>query len=136
MSIEDNKRLVRRYLEEVWGNGDIAASGRYLAPHYRRHVGPLSPPLSSEGQRQRLEAFRAAFPDIRIVVEDMVAEGDRVAFRFTLRGTHRGEFHGVEPTGVEVEAPGLDIVRIENGLLAEHWGGADLNRLLTQLRAR
>ncbi|MDQ4149494.1 MAG: ester cyclase [Actinomycetota bacterium] len=134
MSAGDNKRLVRRYLDEVWAKGNIEGSASFLSPGYRRHVGPLSPPLSREGQIQRLHAFRNGFPDARVTIEDILGEGDRVAFRFMLRGTHEGVFQEIEPTGIRVEAPGLDIVRIEDNRLAEHWGGVDLSVLLAQLR--
>ena len=130
---EDNKSIVRRYLEQVWNEGRIQESSVFLAPGYRRHTGPGTAPLDVEGQRVRLQSFRTAFPDVRLVIEEMLAEGDLVAFRFTMTGTHRGPFHGVPPTGVRISVPGLDLVRLKDGLLTEHWGGADLNSLKSQL---
>lgn len=132
---EANKDLVRRYLHDVWSRGDIDGSAAYLTSGYRRHMGANAEPLDPAGQRQRLKAFRLAFPDSRVEIEDMIAEGDKVAFRFTLRGTHQGRFQDIEPTGVKVAAFGLDMVRIEDGLLAEHWGGADLHSIRRQLLA-
>lgn len=128
-----NKERVRRYLDEVWNQGNIDGSAAYLAPGYRRHLGPDVEPLDIEGQRARLEGFRTAFPDVKLEVEQMIGEGDLVAFRFTLTGTHRGPFQGVAPTGVRVSVPGLDLVRLSEGRLAEHWGGADLAILKAQL---
>ncbi|HEX2148919.1 MAG TPA: ester cyclase [Actinomycetota bacterium] len=133
MSTEQNKQTVRRYLEEVWKRGRIEESAAYLAPGYLRHIGPGTDPLDTEGQKTRLEGFRTAFPDVNLQIEDMVAEGDLVAFRFILSGTHRGAFQGIEPTGKTVSVPGLDLVRLKDGLLTEHWGGADLNQLKAQL---
>ena len=71
MSAEDNKALVRRYLEEVWHEGNIAAVDAFLAPHYRRYLSPTAAPLTLDGQRQRLTGFRAAFPDIQLTIEDI-----------------------------------------------------------------
>lgn len=135
MAEAENKDLVRRYLEDVWGKGDIDGSAAYLTPDYRRHVGAGLTPLDSAGQQQRLNGFRSAFPDVSLQIEDMLAEDDLVSFRFTLRGTHEGAFQGIEPTGVKVKVSGLDMVRIEDGLLAEHWGGADLHSIRQQLSA-
>ncbi|HEX2053226.1 MAG TPA: ester cyclase [Actinomycetota bacterium] len=130
---EGNKRTVRRYLEQVWNEGDIEGSSAFLDPGYRRHIGPDAAPLDVEGQRVRLLGFRAAFPDVKLLVEDMIAEGDLVAFRFTMTGTHRGPFQGMAATGRSISVPGLDLVRLRKGLLTEHWGGADLHLLRMQL---
>lgn len=133
MSGEDNKQTVRRYLDSVWNQGRIEASAAFLDPSYRRYGGPESAPLDVEGQRKRLQSFRTAFPDVRLVIEEMIAEGDLVAFRFTLSGTHEGTFQGIAPTGRRVKVPGLDLVRLKDGKLTEHWGGADVNVLKAQL---
>ena len=83
-------------------SGSLAALDDYLAADYQRHVSPTAPPLSLEGQKQRLAGFRAAFPDIKLTLEDVFAEDDRVVFRSTMRGTHEGEFQGIPPTGARV----------------------------------
>lgn len=133
MSTEENKATVRRYLDRVWNRGDFDGSDAYLARDYRRHTGPGTEPLDVKGQRVRLQSFRTAFPDIGLEIEEMVAEGDLVAFRFTMTGTHGGVFQGIAPTGTKISVPGLDLVRLQGGLLTEHWGGADLNALKAQL---
>ena len=120
-------------LEEVWQQRNPAAVDAFLAPHYNRYLSPTAAPLSLDGQRQRIAGFRAAFPDIRLTIEDMFAEGDRVAFRSTIRGTHQGVFQGIAPTGNQVTVGLIDIVRVENGKFVEHWGGPDLLDLLQQL---
>ena len=135
MSAEVNKALVGRYLDEVWQKRNPAAVDEFLAPNYKRYLSPTASPLTLDGQRQRLAGFRAAFPDIQLTIEDMFAEGDRVAFRSTIRGTHQGVFQGIAPTGKHVMVALIDVVRVENGKVVEHWGGPDLWDLLQQLGA-
>lgn len=130
---EANKALVRRYLDEVWHAGGSAAP--FFAPGYQRYLAPTLAPLSGAEQQARVAAFRAAFPDLRFTLEDLVAEGDRVVFRATMRGTHHGPFRGVAPTGRRVEGTVLDVVRVEGGRFAAHWGGPDLWDVLRQLGA-
>jgi predicted ester cyclase len=79
--------------------------------------------------------MRAAFPDLHLSVEDVITEGDRVAFRGVVRGTHQGAFLGIPPTGKQATIFAFDVVRIEHGKLIEHWGGPDLFTLLLQLGA-
>ena len=133
MPAETNKALVRRYVDEAWHEGRPASA--FFAPHYRRYLAPGSAPLTGAEQQERITAFRAAFPDLRFTLEEVVAEGDRVVFRATVRGTHRGTFRGVPPTGRAVAFTVLDVVRVEGGAFVEHWGGPDLHDLLQQLGA-
>ncbi len=133
MKPREIESLLRSYVVRVWDEGDVEAAGSFLAPDYRRHLSPSLPPLDVAGQLARLAGFRAAFPDASITVEDVIAVEDRVAFRSVMRGTHRGDFLGVAPTGREVEVGLLDVIRLEDGRFAEHWGGPDLFDLLRQL---
>ncbi len=133
---EQNKSLILRYLDEVWGKGNIAAVDVFLSTDYRRYLSPIAEPLTLEGQKQRLAAFRTAFPDVQITVEDIFADGDHVIFRSIMRGTHQGAFQGIEPTGKRVTVGLLDVIRIENGKFVEHWGGPDLFDLIKQLGAK
>ena len=136
MSIEEHKALVRRYIEVVWNKKNSAALDGLLAPNYRRYVSATATPLTREGQRQRVTGFQTAFPDLHFTIEDLFAEGDRVVFRATLRGTHQGVFpflQGIPPTGKQVMVSVLDVVRVEDGKFAEHWGGPDGLDLLQQL---
>lgn len=135
MSTEDNKELVAEYMREVWDEGDVSAVRRYLAPGFRRHVSAVSPPLDIAGQMERLAGLRSAFPDVEVTVDQLVAEGDMVAFRSTMRGTHRGELFGIAPTQREVTVRLVDMIRIEDGRFAEQWGGPDVFDLLGQLGA-
>jgi steroid delta-isomerase-like uncharacterized protein len=133
MSIEENKNVIRRYLAEVWNKKNVTAIDQFAAPTYRRYLSPLAEPLSGEGQKQRLSGLWAAFPDAQLSIEDLFADGDRVALRSVLRGTHLGTFQGIPPTGKQVTVAVLDTMRIENGKMVEHWGGPDIFNLLQQL---
>src|SRR5215469_12631814 len=118
MSAEANKALVRRYIEVVWNQRNMAVLEELLAPTYQRYVSATAAPLRSEGQRQRITGFHTAFPDLQFTIEDLIAEGDRVTFRATLRGTHRGPFPSLPdmaPTGKQVTISVLDVVRLEQG---------------------
>ena len=135
MSTEENKSLVCRYVEQVLNSGNMAVVDELIAADYKRYVSPTAAPLTVDVQKQRLTGIRAAFPDWHLTIEEMIAEGDRVAFRATIRGTHEGVFQNVAPTGKQVTVSALDIIRIDNGKLIEHWGGPDLFNLMQQLGA-
>ena len=95
MSETENKALVRRLLDELRDGWHPATIEKYFAPGYRRHLTATSTPLTREEQRQRATRLRVAFPDAQATLEDIFAEGDRVAYRLTIRGTQAGEFLGV-----------------------------------------
>jgi predicted ester cyclase len=138
MSAEEDKALVRRYIEVVWNQRNLAALDELFAPTYQRYVSATATPLTREGQRQRIAGFHTAFPDLHFTIEDLLAEGDRVTFRVTMRGTHKGPFpylQGIAPTGKQVTISVLDVVRVEEGKFAEQWGGPDSLDLLQQLGA-
>lgn len=136
LSSRANKELLARYVDEVWGRGNLDALNDFLAPDFKRHVSPTLPPIDREGQIDRLAGFRRAFPDITLTVEEVTAEANRVAFRSTIRGTHEGEFAGLSPTGREITVGLVDVVRVEDGRFAEQWGGPDMSDLFRQLGAR
>ena len=102
MSAQELKALLHRYIEEVWRKQHLEAVDDFLAPNYRRHLGANAESLSREGQKQLLASFSAAFPDVELTVEEVLAERDLIAFRSTLRGTHRGTFRGIPATGRRV----------------------------------
>lgn len=135
MSAEANEQLLARYVREVWDEGDLDALERFLSPDFKRHVSPTLPPLDRDGQIERLRGFRSAFPDITLTVEDLVAGDDRVAFRSTIRGTHRGPLAGMAPTEKQITVALVDIVRIESELFVEQWGGPDMSDLFRQLES-
>jgi|SRR5579885_2548325 len=95
----DNTAVVRRWMQEGWSEGNLALVDELYSPRYVPRWLPPGFPSGREGLKQFVAAFRAGMPDLRFRVEDVVAEGDTVAFRFTARGTHRGELMGAPATG-------------------------------------
>jgi predicted ester cyclase len=91
---EKNKALVRRYFEEVWGKGNLAAVDDFMAADYAEHPRPSGLSPGSEGLKQLNAAYQSAFPDLKASLDDIFAEGDRVAFRWSFRGTHLGDWLG------------------------------------------
>ena len=89
--------------------------------------------LCPEGFKAYVSAFRVAFPDLHATVEDQIAEEGKAAMRFTARGTHKGEFQGIPPTGKQVTLSGIDIQRIVDGKIVENWVSLDALGLLQQL---
>lgn len=134
MSADDNRALVRRFLAEVRDGWTQAVIEQFFAPDYRRHLSPTGPHLTREEQGERTSRLRVAFPDADVALEDILAEGDRVAYRLTIRGTHQGSFLGVPATGRRVMVSFFAIVRVENGKLAEERGGLGQVDLCRQLR--
>jgi steroid delta-isomerase-like uncharacterized protein len=135
MSLEQNKSRVLRYVEQVLNEGKFEAFKDRLSPNYRRQITAAAAALTADEQKKRLAGIRAAFPDIHLTVEDVIAEGDRVAFRMTLQGTHQGMFQGIPATNKQVMVTALDVIRIENGRISEHWGGPDMVAILQQIGA-
>jgi steroid delta-isomerase-like uncharacterized protein len=132
---ERNKALVRRFLHEVIGQADVAAADALCAPTLIWHgvgIGDLPDLATLKGL---LVGFFAAFADIAMSVQDLVAAGDRVAARYTWRGTHRGVFQGLPPTGRTVAVAGSGIFRVAGGQIVEEWWQEDLLGLLRQLGA-
>lgn len=127
------KALVRSYIAEVWTKGNLDAVDIFLSPDYRRYLSPTAEPLLLDGQKQRIAAFRSAFPDIRISIEDVFSEDNYVIFRSIMQGTHQGVFQGIQPTRKTITVSLIDMIRVEHGKFIEHWGGPDLFDLLKQL---
>ena len=134
MSEAENKALVRRLLEELRDGWHSTTIEKYFAHSYQRHLTATSTPLTREEQLQRATRLRLAFPDAQATLEDIFAEGDRVAYRLTIRGTHTGEFLGVSPSGRRVAVSFIALVRVADGKLVEEWGGLDQPDLIRQMR--
>ena len=133
MSTEENKAIMRRVWEEIFNKGDLSVADEIIAPNYVYH-GPIGMEFKGpEGFKQLITMFRTAFPDMRVTVEDMVAEGDKVVSRITGRGTHKGEFMGIAATGKQVTYTGILIVRFAGGKEVEVWGCSDLLGMMQQL---
>jgi steroid delta-isomerase-like uncharacterized protein len=134
MSAEENKALVRRFVEEFWNEGNVSAADELMAIDAEIHM-PTGERVDLDGLKGFGDTFRGSFPDWHSTLEELVAEGDRVAERWTGRGTHRGELQGVPPTGKRVEAPGSVFYRIVGGKIVEFRGQLDMMSLLQQLGA-
>lgn len=131
MNPEENKAIARNYLEQVWNHQNLDVIDQVISPNYIQHIAGVSP--GREGVKDFFRAIWLAFPDIRIIVDDMIAEGDKVAWRFTNAGTHDGPFRGIPRTGKQVRLTGFALVRMENGQFAEAWGEQDNLGLMQQL---
>lgn len=128
--IDANKALVRRFFTAV-ENGDFDVFDEIVAENYDDHLPGQSP--GRETLKSYFRSLRAAFPDLRLPISQIIAEGDRVAVLNSVQGTHRGAFLGIAPAGRRVDAPAFQLYRVEGGRLAEHWEVADFATLLKQL---
>jgi steroid delta-isomerase-like uncharacterized protein len=133
MSAEENKAIIRRYIEEAWNKGNVNIIDQLMAENYARHMAGSEPPLNREGQKQRIRAFRRAFPDFHLTIDDTIAERDEVAFRMTGTGTQEGTFMGIAPTGRQTSIIIIEIARFADGKIVEQWGSRDDLGMLQQL---
>ena len=124
---EKNKALVRCYFEEAWRKGNVTAVDEYVAADYVDHSIPSGLPPGREGLKQAITTYHTAFPDVKGTIDDIFAEGEMVAFRWTSRGTHLGEWLGIPPTGNHVTTTGITVYRIAGGKVVENWTGTDLS---------
>jgi predicted ester cyclase len=122
----NNKDLVRRYYEEVVNTGNLANLERFISPDYVEVYEGVRHPIGLEGARSHIAGGRATYPDIYLTIEQQIAEGEWVVTRLTARGTHRGEWMGIKPTGKAVEITVVNIDRVVDGRIVEHGGAADL----------
>lgn len=132
MSIEDNKKIVRRY-QEIYNSNHLGSlnevvSENLLTPRIMPGI-----PSGIEGAKAAHQIMLTGFPDYQTVINDLIAESDRVVARITMSGTHTGNFMGVPATGKWVEFTGIYIARIADGKIVEHWGEEDGVSLLSQL---
>jgi len=133
---DENKALARQVFEEVQSKGDYALVDELVASDYVVHtpmgVGDVHGP---EGVKQFVKTLHKSLPDLKFTVEDQIADGHRVATRWTCRGTHRGEFQGVPATGKRVTMSGITIFHVDDGKLVEAWASPDLLGLMQQIGA-
>ena len=136
MSEEQNRELVRRLNEEFHNQGRIhELIQERFAPDFVNHSAPPGLPPTREGNELFSMAFRHAFPDYQVTIHDVIVEGDKVVTRKTFSGTHRAEWMGVPASGRQISFGGIDIVRIADGKVIEHWGEFDMLGLLQQIGA-
>jgi len=133
MPTEQNKAALVRLYEEAINKGNLAVLSEIIAPEYVYHgVGGIEL-KGPEGFRQYIAMLRTAFPDLKFTLVNVVAEGDYVAHRFTLTGTHKGDLRGIAPTGKRVTATGNVLSRFSGGKEAEAWMEYDTLALYQQL---
>ena len=134
MSAEESKATIRRYLDVFEQGNNLDILDELLAPDYINHT-PATPdlPTGPEGVKGVVTMFRSAMPDLRVIVQDMIAEGDKVATRYTLEGTHRGELFGVPPTGQRLSIKSISVERVLEGKIREHWRVTDSLDMMQQL---
>jgi len=131
---EENKAIVRQQEEELFTQGNLDAADEVYAPDYVGHDPSNSEEVRGlEAAKRAASDYRQAFPELRVTVEDLIAEGDRVAARLRFRGTHLGELDGIAPTGRRVDCTGIVISRIEEGKIAEDWANFDDLGMMRQL---
>lgn len=129
-----NKVVVRRFYAEVLSGGDLSRVEEFIAPEYLDH--------NAEGAgrgpsvlRAHIEALRNTFPDFNLQIDEILSEGDKVVTRVSGHGTHMGEWMGIRPTGAVIRVRGINIDRIADGRIVEHWGEADTVGMLCQMGA-
>lgn len=134
MSSEENKAVVRRFLDEVFGGGDLELVDEIFAPDYVLHD-PAVPGdvVGTEGIKQYVNMYRGAYPDTHFTIEDQIAEGDHVVTRWKGQGTHRGELLGIPPTETLVTVTGIEFDRVSGGKLEETWVNYDALGMMRQL---
>ena len=135
VSIDANRAVVCRFVEEVLGRGDFAALTALAAPDCADRADAPGATSRPEAIAHLLATWRAAFPDLRLEIDELVAAGDRVAARWTLRGTHHGAFLGLPPTGRRVAVAGTELYRLAGGQIIERSAVVDIPGLLRQLGA-
>ena len=133
VSAEDNKALVRRFVDEVQSKGNTDLIDEICSPEFVNHSAPQGLRADLEGIKILTTMFKGAFPDSYFTVEDMIAEGDKVVTRKTFHGTHEGEFMGIPPSGRPVNVSLIDVVRISDGRVVEHWSVGDNLGMMQQL---
>lgn len=130
--LERNRAMVKRQFEDLINRKDLAAL-EDLAPDFRDHQAPPDQPAGPEGVRRWVTHLFEACPDLQVTVEDILADGDKVAVRNTWRGTHSGSLFEIPPTGKTFSLTGMVLWRIENGKLRERWATLDQWDLRRQL---
>ena len=134
MSVEQDKALVRQFIDEIFNRGNMSMVDELFAADFVEHEElPPGIPRDREGVIQLTSMLRSAFPDFTATIDDIIAEGDKVVIRQTWSGTQKGEFMGIPPTGKSVSIGVIDIIRMADGKVTEHWGQMDSMGMMQQL---
>jgi steroid delta-isomerase-like uncharacterized protein len=135
MSLEENKAIARRWNDELWSKGNVAAVDELMATNFVWHTSFAGVAPDREGFKQSA-AYLSSFSEMNCVAEDMVADGDKVAVRWTWSGKHTGEYMGMAPTGKRVTMTGISIIHIAGGKIVEEWDEQDSMGFMEQLGAK
>ena len=133
MSAEANKEVLRAYVETIFNQRQMERADEFVAADYVDHAALPGQAPGLEGAKRKWAMYLAGIPDLRVTIEELVAEGDRVAVRRSYGGTHQGELLGIPPTGKQVQISGISIFRLAEGKIAEHWEQLDRLALMQQL---
>ncbi len=128
----DNLEVFRRVIEEGYNKGNLTILDDLFAADFTERQDGFAPP-NLQGVKASIANLRSAFPDFKLTFEDLIASADKTWAHMTARGTHRGPFMGLSPTGKTFAITVIDICRFENGKIAEHWGVADRLSLMRQI---
>jgi steroid delta-isomerase-like uncharacterized protein len=133
---EQNKNAVRRLFDELWNKGNLPVADELIGTNYNHHD-PSTPDLGRgpESEKKRVTLYRNAFPDLRLTVEDLFAEGETVVARWSCRGAHKGELNGIAPTGKQFLISGVTIARLAGGKIVEGYVNWDALGLMQQIGA-
>ena len=135
MSVEKNKKLIRSYIEEVVNTGNVELMEKFISPNYVEvHEGKRYE-VGIQGAKDHIVGVRETYPDLTLTVDQQIAERDWVATCITAKGTHKGSWLGMKPTGKQVSFTGVNIEKIENGKITEHGGAANLLLQLLKIGA-
>ena len=122
----DNKIIVRKYYEELLNTGDISKIENYIAVDYKEVHDGVRYKLGIDGAREHIKGVRKVYPDIKLVIENQISEGEWVATVYSVTGTFKNEWLGIKPTGEKITYTGVNIDRLKNGKIIEHGGAANL----------
>ena len=134
MSEEQNKRIFERVIEEAYSKGNVDVLDEVFATNFVEHQVGIVPP-TVDGVKRSIAFLRGAFPDLKLIIEEILASGDKTWARITGRGTHQGTFMGILPTGKSVVVTVMDECRFEDGKIVEHWGVADQLAVMAEIGA-
>ena len=132
-ALDENKKLYLRLADEVLTNKNLAVADELIASDFREHVGGEARRVGVEGFKAARLRRNAAFPDWKVTVDDIIAEGETVTARWSCKGTHKGDLSGIAPTGKQFTISGISVARFTNGKMVEGWVNWDALGLMQQL---
>lgn len=135
MSIQQNKELLRHYYEEIVSTGNVDRLDDVISPDYEEVYEGVRYPIGLDGAKDHILGVRRTYPDLKLTVEQQIAEGEWVVSRILMRGTHQGEWMGIQPTGKTVEITAVNVDRVVGGRIVEHGGAANMLEPLLKIGA-